>query len=291
MRKLFAVTFCALLCSAVVAQTSNSRRTAVDTNANQSQRGVKDAPVFVDALIRTEIDKAEAAREAQQREAEAARSERSAVANESVAKWTALAFVVMLIQAGLFVWQLRLMKRSFAESRGALLAARDAADAAKASADALKRIERAYVFAEVHLRSFTTSVIDSAGDWGNLKASVKFWNHGKTPALITMIRGYPILLEAPPNELLDFDGAEAKLPPSLGIGAGTDFISDLEYALPIDEFSNLKNGVKRIYFVGKMEYTDVLGAPCTTSFCWQLMYRDGGSYVIPTRESGLNRHT
>src|SRR5258708_30546239 len=85
---------------------------------------------------------------------------------------------------------------------------RKAAVAAKASADALITIERAYMFAEVSYKGFVSE--DGRGD--ELHTEVKLWNYGKTPADITMIRGYIVVQNSAPERLLDVPGADRELP-------------------------------------------------------------------------------
>ena len=67
-----------------------------------------------------------------------------AIATKRLASWTIALALVAVVQAAIVFWQLRL-------SSDATRAAHAAADAAKASADALPKIERTYLFVDISL--------------------------------------------------------------------------------------------------------------------------------------------
>lgn len=86
-----------------------------------------------------------------------------------------------------------------------------------------QRIERSYIFIEVQLDKFANSVIDAEGSWGEIRAIVKFWNYGKTPAIVSMIRGYIVITDTTPQSLIESDDSEKSLPPSLGISTNNAY--------------------------------------------------------------------
>ncbi len=99
-----------------------------------------------------------------------------------VAWLTGVLVTVACVQAGFFVWQLRMMRKSLADSKIAAEAARDAATAAKQSADIASHSERAWV-------------VDEIRQMGNLPANgevfavyMSFKNFGRTPALIVDLK-------------------------------------------------------------------------------------------------------
>jgi hypothetical protein len=156
------------------------------------------------------------------------------------------------------------------------------------------RIERAYVFVEVQLNTFTsavTSAVFQTTEIGSTKATVQFWNYGKTPAVVTMIRGYIDVARPSPQGLIDATGTELPLPPSLGIATNNTYPVTLEKVLSLDELAEVSRLGKRIFFVGKMEYLDINNRPCVTGFCWELVYRTTGSFLTISRDSALNKRT
>ena len=176
-------------------------------------------------------------------------------------------------------------------TRAAARAAKQSADAASANVTTLITSERAYVFSELVLEVFGNSLMDASNPLGKTRVRVKFWNYGKTPAVITMIRGYISLLPEAPQELLQFEGSERPLPPSLGIATNDAYDVVLEHDFGIDDFSEIKHWTKRLYAVGKIEYRTVHGKECVTGFCWHVLYRDEESTLTVTRESRLNIQT
>lgn len=98
-----------------------------------------------------------------------------------LAIFTAILFIAAFIQVGLFYWQLRYMRAGIVDAKIAADAAREAADAAKMSANAFCNIERAYVFLdheEMPKRNPRLGVVPFS------TFKVVFRNFGKTPAII-----------------------------------------------------------------------------------------------------------
>ena len=118
-----------------------------------------------------------------------------------------------------------------------------------------------------------------------------FSNYGKTPAVISLIRGYVELSVDAPQALHETERSDIPLPPSLGVKADASYSIELHHKFTTDELAEAQRLEKSIYFVGKMEYSDVTGKPCETSFCWQLVLREGrATYVTVSRDSRLNKH-
>jgi hypothetical protein len=160
-----------------------------------------------------------------------------------------------------------------------------AANAAKASADALLATERAYVFAEIRFAGF----VSPDGTGNRINADISFWNYGKTPAVVTRIRAYIALRNEPPIELIDAPGADKDLPPGLGIAVNSAFpISVFTYATPRDQ-QDISSIERTAYCLGSVQYTDVLGKSHRTAFCWQ--YVPGTATFVLSRDSKLNFQT
>ena len=61
--------------------------------------------------------------------------------------------------------------------------------------------------------------------------------------------------------------------------------------MTFEEFSDVKNLRKIIYFVGCLNYFDINHKLRTTQYCWQLIYSDINSGVTVSRASKLNKFT
>jgi hypothetical protein len=109
---------------------------------------------------------------------------------------TSFLFAAAVAQAGLFVWQLVLIRRSVVDSANAARAARDAADAAREQAlastrsantseEAFRRLERPYLFA---FGVNQLRVNPQVGGGPEPFVTYNIANHGKTPAIVENMR-------------------------------------------------------------------------------------------------------
>jgi hypothetical protein len=169
-------------------------------------------------------------------------------------------------------------------------AAKANADAARDSVEALRAAERAYVFAEVEFENWGSSpqptpFPTSRSEWMNAK--VKFWNYGKTPAVIVMIRASLRIGGGIPTGHIEFPGSDSRLPPGLAVRPADRFEVDVQRQA--EQTDDIENGNLMVYCVGKIEYADVLGGEHYTSFCWR--YLGGRRKWELARESPLNERT
>jgi hypothetical protein len=155
------------------------------------------------------------------------------------------------------------------------LMTRKAASAAKASADALTAIERAYVFVEVAFAGFVSD--DGSGD--EIHAHVKIWNYGKTPSVVSMIRAYMVVQPSAPQSLIDLPGADRELPPGLGIATNCAFPIEVSKKLAPREQADIETLAIAVYCVGVIQYADVLGNSHQTGYCWQYVPRSVGFQI------------
>jgi len=165
-------------------------------------------------------------------------------------------------------------------------AAEENASTAKESVQALKAAERAYVFVEV---TFEEMFIGETAPVGHIYAMVHFWNYGKTPAVVTKIRGYLVVQSHTPQSLVD--GDETSLPPSLGIMSSGQYMDRFQVAIDRTQNTDIENWNTRVFCIGKIEYRDVLGDSHETGFCWNLLLHGGEKRFIPTRDSQMNKQT
>ncbi len=162
------------------------------------------------------------------------------------------------IGIGVIYWQTKLVRKSAD-------AAKEAALAAKVNADAVVNAERAWVFAAMEKH-------------GPESFSLKFTNHGKTPAEVTDIKKRETW-----TELLDPDKRELPVPPDYGpetklaqpriIVPGKFFVyegTNLATVLPEEIYTELKQSRKRYFICGRIQYRDLIDRTKIreTGFCY-----------------------
>lgn len=192
----------------------------------------------------------------------------------SIAEWIDLHsdFVTAAATAviAFFTWTLwiatkRLWKVSLQQSKDmkiSLTIARDAADAAKKSADALPAIERAYVFSNIKINK-DMSDPDTVRDF---EAELWLKNHGKTPAIIKEI-GFGGQYPSNP-----FNKLHIHHPIDSIIGSG-DEVYETRYWFPITgndwfDFIDTKPKIK-FFCIGYIKYITVFGEEDCHPFYWE----------------------
>jgi hypothetical protein len=163
--------------------------------------------------------------------------------------------------------------------------ARTSADAAKLAAEVIPKIERAYIFVKVQLR-------DAPSPFPEITIDVGFYNHGKTPALITKLRAYPAILTTAPQRLNEFPGSENEVPQGLAVTAGGVYWTTVAQVVDQESYGQIKSGEITLFCVGRIEYDDILGSHNETGFCWQFFddsIRGYGFTICP--HTKLNYYT
>ena len=177
---------------------------------------------------------------------------------DAVATVTSLLAIVAAIQAVMFIWQLIYMRRGLEKAAAA-------ADAAKAAAEALPQLERAYVF-------FSYATCDELKNgFGEETTIVRMCkiqygvkNHGRTPAILDRfsVNFRFVDKRLPERELIK------DLPSRLIISAGEDKRdNDQKGPLTRVEYKRAEADDGRIYFWGATAYKDVFGQRHKTGFC------------------------
>lgn len=266
----------------------DTERVATDGSSlvvHQELLGTRDKPVY----IRTAPSEASLEDKALLAED---RRERSSTDTWTIRTGIALAvigvlqMIVLVVQARAFFKQTEQLQKSVVEAKHATDATTKAASAAQASADALLKIERGYVFATVVLTNGYLSHTQAGTIESNL--DVEFSNHGKTPAIIKKLRGDYIIEETAPQTLTAGPKSERELPVGLIIAAGATFRLPVQYRLSDLEFAQLQALEKNLYCLGLIEYQDVLGSTRQTGYCWQYREFKGGREMIITPDTPLN---
>ena len=163
-----------LVCSATCsAEPQKQKATQRDQQISEPQRGAASTPLFVSGEVITKKNKTEAEGDAAEREAKSHIDKSLVRYTFWLAFTSALLFVAAAIQAGLFVWQLRLIGRGERTSE-------TVAKAAKSSADASLLSLRPWMSCEVQIGGPLEFKED-----GNAKLPLIFVmkNVGKTPAM------------------------------------------------------------------------------------------------------------
>ena len=197
---------------------------------------------------------------------------RLTVATIWLAALTSVLAIAAVIQIRMLIVQLRLTKRSADDANTAALAA-------KASAEALPLIERAYVFVKV---SFEVALIErmeqvGTGVMNNVQATytgtiaVSIYNYGKTPAALRRLRAYAFTDQQQPTELIAHEKADNKIADGIVIAPSAH---PYVYRIPLtgynkERLAQLHDVIWRIYCLGVVDYEDVLGKKRETGFCWQ----------------------
>jgi hypothetical protein len=241
----------------------------------QDDRGTDKSPIAVKGNVTATLPPP-TAEQIQAENAKAADDHNLAVATDYLAGLTAVLALIAVVQLYLFLRQLKLSEKAARD-------AETAANAAKASADALPKIERAYVFIEVSISDF----IQNMHEIGHFDITVRLTNHGKTPALLTLVRSYVVWSESPPEALVEHEKADRPLPPGLVVGAERTFELTSQHGVDGEVNRQLHDIASRMYFVGVVEYEDIMRVKHRTGFCWHT-YPIGGLIKVSITPSPLN---
>jgi hypothetical protein len=194
--------------------------------------------------------------------------EESWISKDAAGFFTACLAFVGVVQAGLFFWQLRLIRLSLADTKATAEAANKSATVAER---ALKELEAPRVFVDV-----IDTGLEVMDGTAHLATGVQFryrvTNYGRTPALLTEVcLRYPIL---------SYGETPAEINPSKvpGRGLPTGVVSALNN--PYDERENLVSQIDvmklyeelsfkkyALFFYGYVRYEDIFGERYITGFC------------------------
>jgi hypothetical protein len=136
----------------------------------------------------------------------------------------------------------------------------------KMAADVLPKLERAYLFVTVEVAGFQGT--GPAGEDVQMRIKIRFYNHGKTPAILKGLRYDTAYDKKAPESLLQHDNADRELPEGLVIGAKKPFERTISHRLNAEELVAIRDVVYHVYVIGLMKYEDVIGDEHVVSFCW-----------------------
>jgi len=175
------------------------------------------------------------------------------------------AFTFLLVLIG--GWQGIQLKRTVDVTKIAARAAQDAAEA-------LPKIERAYVFAKVKLEM---GLLMTPSGTAKSSMMVHFPNRGKTPAMLTKIRAYAVIQKETPIALRPPQDDEREYPEGMVIKADGMLDQPVTIGISQTEFGEMERKEKTLFCLGRIEYDDVLGDHRETGFCWHFVPRLGGT--------------
>jgi hypothetical protein len=193
--------------------------------------------------------------------------------------------IIAAIQAALFVWQLRYMRKSMVDT--GLLAA-----ATERSTRAAIAIELPIIGAEPEGYSWgqrrigTDPLIDSFGIH-----DIVFFNLGRTKAMPIEIRlGHSVGNKLPRGPVYPFSKVF-----TVGMVIETERflkpIHEFEFDVPPGTLAGIKAGTSRLWFYCSLIYEDFMRTQHEAGFCWEWVYRTRGSVFQPDPTPAYNQKT
>jgi hypothetical protein len=210
------------------------------------------------------------------------------VATDPVAAFTLGLVFIGLFQVGLFWVQLNLIGKSLIDAKIAAEAAKDAANAAKQSAEAQIAVEGGRLLCQPHSCSFWNQVGTLVERWPlasdkplnrTFEISFVLKNYGKTPATIKEV--VAVLIKSPdqpPNVFITTPLLD--LPSETVIGSGlcsSGLKVEFSQYLIQAEAAQVVNGQQNLWFYGRIVYDDVFGREGTQTFVYKAKVRGGFS--------------
>lgn len=205
------------------------------------------------------------------------------VATDPVAAFTLGLLLVGAFQVGLFYVQLRLIRETLGP-------AKEAAEAAKESANALVAAEsaRVLIFPVGHnywqVAGKFAAMYPNSPEMGAFSENVKVWysfkNYGKTPGILkhasvrlehsknppesVTTSGFMPLVDLPVERVIDAGKALDRRP------------CDLAATLTMEDAIGIAAGDTSIWLIGYVAYDDVFERECTQDFLYKLLPAGGG---------------
>lgn len=252
--------------------------TGSQQKAGRNQRGSDQLPVVV-KIIPTEKNEVETEKAAKEKEEKTSNDKR-------LIRFTGWLAFIALLQLLVFAWQARRLRQT-------VEATKEAAEAAKNTAESLTHVERAYVFVTIDPPKVEPIYDNERGHEGlfYFNTDIVVWNYGKTPAVINKIHWVISLREAAiPSEL-----EESEIPP--GLILGSDKFNRIPILLRILSDEERKQIITRripAYCCGRVEYEDVFHGSHVTGFCWEYRpddFRPLEPWIMPNKYKELNYRT
>lgn len=229
-------------------------------------RGKQQSSLSINGTVTTEKSLTDVRREAESDKAKASIDDAMVKYTTLTAIFTGALSVIAFFQMFLFVWQLRLMRKSAVD-------ASTAANAAKDSAEALPKIERAYIFLESAVFAKIGTVVTVSDVNGkqvsnqNNVVEFTFKNHGNTPAILKEIFGSVRIC----NDFAEATNAAGTIFAAGKVISASETCSFLtELNVDAAEYEQAKaGGQQKLLLFGSIHYFDVMNFERVTGFCWK----------------------
>jgi hypothetical protein len=222
-------------------------------------------------------------------------TERLADYTNDLALWTLCLVLVAAIQAVLFVWQLRVMHTTLADSKKIAEANVRSANATAETVETFKVKERARLLAgnanvRIHVKKLDDGRVQRV-----VEVTIRLLNYGGTPARVGKGRLRIVVDQVNLQEKLPLRGVEGVAAtqgyyqiPILPNAWGADQSNSWEIVQTNDEWERMfvaHRDSPKIFAVGSVTFKDVFDQVRT--FVFAMKYKDGG--FVPTRGDTYNR--
>lgn len=133
---------------------------------------------------------------------------------------------------------------------------------------ALIDLERAYVFAKVRI---TEATVNIDGKTQSVRIAISFHNYGKSPAILSSIRGYSLIDDQVPQALIDVVNSEQTIPDGLVIAPRKKYTIHINRRMTDEEAQDVDLRNQGLFCCGLINYRDPFGQGRghQTGFCWR----------------------
>ena len=238
------------------------------TGSNQRD---SDQPPIVVKIIKAPNHKVETDKEAKTQEEKTSNDER-------LIQVTAVLAFIALLQLFVFAWQAHRLRQT-------VEATKEAADAAKRSADALPAIERAYIFVTVDIPEINPSQDGTIPSMANFR----LYNHGKTPAILKKVHFIIKLRDAYPTITEINSSPNPPIPDGIIISSNDSRVFDYTVIINTREWEQVDRHKIKLLCYGSIDYEDVFKESHITGFCWEYYPRTVRTGISENQE--LNYYT
>src|SRR5258706_941751 len=167
---------------------------------------------------------------------------------------------------------------------------RSTSDLVEMSEQTNKAIERAYVFPEIHIGDGPRYSLTGNMPWN---IDVKYWNSGKTPAILRLLRCESIIAPVfeTPEELNKNPIANNEIAPGMAIPSETAYEGLAPINLTSAQWGDVERKNLTVYVIGLVEYDEVFGERRKTGFCYQHQRVNHQDTFIISPRTKLNYYT
>jgi hypothetical protein len=193
-------------------------------------------------------------------------------------------FTVVLAISTILLWSStdRLWKAGERQIESAI----KSANAAKEAAEALPKLERAYVFfgsaTSVGMIEFSVATTQKT-----VVFNYTYFNHGRTPAIIKAVQVDARYIRTGFPEPFGDDGG--KLPTDFVFGADRESKpNEGRVLIKVTDYQDAKKGIGNIFFWGRIDYEDVFGKPHTSALCSEWHFGQNRFVISGGKELNYN---